>query len=360
MTNATADRVLARTYFADAVDAFERATRRVPLVTRDCAVAGTGVRLHFAGEAMVPVVFRAIAHLRTAELPAGPRLDVYVWDSASTGEAMPPPTWPLDAYGERGEIRTFRDEGLRATFTADGPIVDLWDPESSRAVMWARDHATVRSYERSTPCRRILSWWLSHRGRELVHAGAVGANGGAVLLAGWGGSGKSNAALASLGAGLDYLADDYCAIDPAEDPIVHSLYNTGKVESRDLVRLPFLEGRAMNADQLPSEKALFFFDDAIGARVRRQADLRAIVLPRVDTRVATRLRPAAPGEAVRAIATSTIGQIAYAGREVLQRVAAIARQRPVFHLDVGHDASARVPELLRRLAESGAGGRADD
>jgi hypothetical protein len=360
MINATVDRTLARDYFADTIDAFDRAARRVPRLTRDCAVAGTAVRLHFAGDAMVPVAFRAIAHLQTPALPAGPRLDLYVWDSASTGEAMPPPTWPLEAYGERGEIRVFRDEGLRATFTADGPIVDLWDPASNRAVMWARDHAAVRSYERSTPCRRILFWWLSHRGRALIHAGAVGAEGGAVLLAGWGGSGKSNAALSSLGAGLDYLADDYCAIEPAADPVVHSLYNTGKVEGRDLVRLPFLDGRVTNASQLPFEKALFFFDDALGARVRRRADLRAIVLPHVDTRIATRLRPAAPGDAVRAIATSTIGQIACAGREVLQRVAAIARQRPVFHLDVGHDAPARVPALLRRLAAGEGGGRADD
>ncbi|HWB18358.1 MAG TPA: hypothetical protein VG538_18280 [Vicinamibacterales bacterium] len=361
MSNVTAPlRTGLRAYFADAMDAFFRAAAHAPVVTRDLAVAGTAVRLHVAGDAMLPAVARALSHLETATPLDGPRLDLYAWDSTSTGVAMPRPTWPVDAYRERGEIHTVDDAGVRAALTADGPILDLWDREANRAMTWVRDHASLRWYDRSAPCRRIFNWWLSDRGCQMVHGAAVGIDGGAVLLAGRGGSGKSNAALGSLGAGLDYLGDDYCVIAPDVEPIVYSLYSTGKVDARDLPRLPFLDGLAMNAGRFDTEKAVFFFDDRFRSQVRTKAALRAVVLPAIDLHAPTRLRRASPAAALRALSMTTIGQLPHAGGEALARLAAVARQRPAFHLHVGHDAADRVPILLRRLAAGDVDADVDD
>lgn len=349
-----------RAYFAEAMDAFFRAAARTPVVTRDLAVAGTAVRLHVAGAAMLPAATRALSHLETTTPPDGPRLDVYAWDGASAGVAMPRPTWPIDAYRERGEIQTIDDAGFRAAATAAGPILELWDRETHRAMVWVRDDAALRWYDRSAPCLRIFSWWLSDRGRQMVHGAAVGIDGRAVLLAGRGGSGKSNAAMGSLGAGLDYLGDDYAVIEPGDEPTVHGLYNTGKVHARDLPRLPFLDGLVANASRFDTDKAMFFFDDRFRSQVRAKAALRAVVLPELDLRQPTRLRRASPGAALRALSMTTIGQLPHAGGEVFRRLATVARQRPAFHLHVGHDAVVRVPLLLRRLAAGDMDAGVDD
>lgn len=337
-------------YFSSACAAFDAAARRAGTTIRDCIVGGTSVRLHFAGDAMVPVVFPALAHLGTTDLPAGPRLNLHVWDSASTGVAMPPPDWPLDAYAERGEIRAFDDGTIRAAFSVDGPIMDLWHRSTAQGVMWVSDHARVPYYERGAPIRRILSWWLADRGVQMIHAAAVGIPEGCVLIAGKGGSGKSNTALSCLGAGLTYLADDYCALETGAIPVAHSLYGTGKVHGDDLGRLTFLAGHIVNADRLPAEKALFFLADSFGSQLRTHAQVNALLLPAVRLDTPTRLFRASQGEAARAIAMSTIAQLPYAGGEVLRAVGILARQRPAFHLRVGSDAAERVPAIIRRLA----------
>jgi hypothetical protein len=349
-----------RAYFADAMDAFVCATARTPVAIHDLAVAGTAVRLHVAGATMQPAVARALSHLETPTPPDGPSLDVYAWEGSSAGVAMPRPTWAIDAYRERGEIQTIDDAGFRAAATAAGPILELWDRETHRAMIWARDDAAIRWYDRSAPCLRVFSWWLSDCGRQVVHGAAVGADGHAVLLAGRSGSGKSNASMMSLGAGLDYLGDDYVVVEPGDQPIVHGLYNTGKVHARDLPRLSFLDGVVANASRIDTDKAMFYFDERFRAQVRAAAALRAVVLPEVDLGQPTRLRRASPGAALRALSMSTIGQLPHAGGEVVRRLATIARQRPAFHLRVGHDAAARVPLLLRRLAAGDFPAAADD
>jgi hypothetical protein len=354
LTTAATSSLSTRTYFARALDAFELAGRRARIVTRECGVGGTLVRLHFAGAAMQSVFFPALAHL-TSIAGHGPRLDVCVWDTASTGVAMPPPEWPLDAYVDRGEIRVFQDD-IRAAFSVDGPTLELWDRTTGRAIVWAADRARVPSYDWAAPARRLFSWWLAYCGLQMIHAGAVGTADGCVLIAGKGGSGKSNTALACLENGLAYLADDYCALEPGDVPVAHSLYGTGKVHADDLDRLTFLAGKVGNADRLPREKALVFLEHHFKTQLTSKAVIKAIVLPRVDQSVQTSIAPASSAEAVRAIAVSTIAQLPYAGGEVLRAVADLVRRVPSFRLHIGHDARHRVPAVMRSLASGDVGG----
>jgi hypothetical protein len=264
---------------------------------------------------------------------------------------MPAPRWPVEAYAQRGEIRSIESEGVRAAFSVDGPLLDLWDPASGRAFFWAADADRVPYYERGAPCRRIISWWLEHNGRQMIHAGAVGTGDWCVLLAGPGGSGKSNAALSCLSAGMTYLADDYCALEPDDPPVAHSLYATGKVAGPDLARLPSLAGLVVNTDRLETEKALFLLAETRAASLRRSAAVQAIVVPVVSPDGPTRLEPMSSADAARAIAISTIAQLPYAGAATFHRVAALVRQRPAFRLRLGADAPVRVPVLLRQLTE---------
>ena len=77
-----------------------------------------------------------------------------------------------------------------------------------------------------------------------MHAGAIGTDGGAVLVVGRGGRGKSTTTLAGLGAGLKYVGDDYVAVETKDRPLVHSIYNAGKLEPHHLERFPVLREHA--------------------------------------------------------------------------------------------------------------------
>jgi hypothetical protein len=339
------------TFVAQAREACDRATERLAPSVYDCQVAGTPVRLRFVGDTLRRALLPALSHLRVTALPPGPVLTIDFWDSATTGVSMPAPRWPVEAYAQRGEIRSIETEGVRAAFSVDGPMLDLWDPASGRAFFWAVDATRLPYYERGAPCRRIISWWLEHNGRQMIHAGAVGAGDRCVLLAGPGGSGKSNTALSCLSAGLTYLSDDYCALEPGDAPIAHSLFATGKVAGADLGRLPLLAPLVVNADRLESEKALFLLADSRADSLRTSASVQAVVVPVVRPDGPTALEPMSTADAARAIAISTIAQLPYAGAATFHRVAALVRQRPSYRLRLGPDAFDRAPNLLRRLAE---------
>lgn len=319
------------------------------------SIAGAVVLLRFANDAVRAAFFPALQHLACPATT--PEMVIIFWDSASTGVDMPPPVWPLDAYGDRGEIRSFAQTGIRAAFSVDGPTLELWDVASVQASVWVRDVTTLPTHERAAPARRILSWWLEHQGQQMIHAGAVGIDDACVLLAGKGGSGKSNTALLCRRAGFQHLADDYCVLERSGQPIVHRLYGSAKVWAPDLSRLGVNPSGLVTSTTRDDEKVLFMVDAVTsGASAPPSAcaalPVAAIVLPRVRLTAPTSIEAADSGEATRAIAVSTIAQQPYAGSLVLQRVAALARQRPSFRLNLGPDSVERAPVVLRHLLVS--------
>jgi hypothetical protein len=325
-----------RGFFNAAVSGFEEAERRTGGRAHLVSVGGLPVRLRFAGQPLERAIMPALAHA-LAHGPANSSvtpLEVVAWDTASSGVSMPPPAWSIEDYDQRGEIRRYDADQCRASFGVEGALLSLFSAERNMAVYWVRDAAAIPYYERGAPLRSIFNWWLVGHHRQSVHAAAVGTPAGCILLAGKGGSGKSNLALASLSTPLSYLADDYCVIDPADAPVVYSLYNTGKADAGDLPRLGLDRSRASNVDRLDSEKALFFLHDWRPDKVLREAPLRAVVLPHVGADLATGLRRASPVEALMALAPSTTSQLPHAGGEVLRSLSAVVRAARCYHLDI--------------------------
>jgi len=228
----------------------------------------------------------------------------------------------------------------------------MLDKQDNIALFWTRDAATLPTYDRGAPFRMILNWWMGARGRQFVHAGAVGTAKGSVLLAGKSGSGKSTTATLCLEAGMYYLSDDYCLIAAESPPRVYSLYNSVKLEPTHLQRTaPALEPWISNREELADEKALIFLNQHQPKKITRFMPIRAILLPRLTGRADTVLRPATPVDALMALAPSTIVQLAGIGQAELATMSQFIQKVPSYHLALGRE-MVRIPQvILQFLAE---------
>jgi hypothetical protein len=347
----TAARARGRRAVLDAVlECFARAARLAPSRTVGIQIAGHAVELRFAGDALPPRVLPALAHLAAAPVGA-PALSVHLWDTASTGVTMIPPPWPLDPLGPGGIIPAAAGDGLFASVQPGNGLLQLVDVEAGVAVLWLRDAAELLRHEMAAPLRQIVAAWAEARGLCLTHGGAVARGGGSgILLGGPGGSGKSTCALLALGAGLDYLGDDYVLVDPAR-AWVHALYATAKLAPASRARAGALAGWFAE-EPPPGEKAIAYLAPRLGEQAPRGAQLRALVLPRVGGGVATRVEPLGKAAALRGLAPSTVLQYNGDPARTLTSLRRLVDALPCHRLHLGSDA-AGVAAALVGLVDGG-------
>jgi hypothetical protein len=322
-----------------------------PPVERDYAVAGHSLRLRFANAALVPRLTPALAHLSTTHRP--PTLEVYLFDSASTGVPLPFPSPEVRAVFEAGEVWLYDDGPRHILFDAGFQTLTMLDEERRLGVFWTPDAMRLSYHETSFPLRQLWRWWLRPHRLQLAHAGAVANERGAVLIAGPSGAGKSTCALACLFSPLDYLGDDFVVLDPEPAPQVHSLYCSAKLQPDNLARLPALHASVTNRERLGDEKALFFVDVCFPQKLRRSAPVRAILFPHVVGTGPTTLEPLSPATALRLLAVSTIFLLHGAGGPDLDALARLLRLRPCYRLVLGAEI-ADIPVAILGFLESAA------
>jgi hypothetical protein len=337
-------------FFRRAMDAATRAEAVADSIDRFISLGGETVRLRFSVGSLQSYVMPALDHL-SASPTGAPALTVHIWDSASTGVQMPRPAWRTEAVEFRGDVQGFNDDRISTAFQADASLLSIFDSESNEAVYWIRNSADIPFYEQAAPLLRIFHWWFRQRGMQVVHAAAVGTSSGGVLIAGKGGAGKSNTALACVKAGLGYASDDYCVLSPGEVPQVWSLYNSGKTRTEDVERLPFLAPLIANPNRGTDEKALYFLQRGMAARLIRNFPLRAILLPRITGEVETRLQPASPSAGVLSLSPSTVSQLPGSSRDAVATIARVCRKVPVYHLELGTDRN-QIPRVISALLAS--------
>ena len=338
-------------FFESLQEGFQRAARDAGGTTdRFYSVGGLRIRLSFAGSALLPLLTPALEHLATAPGIA-PALTICLWDSASTGTSRTIIPWPPESRRPRGEIDGYSNERFFTAHHGGYGALSMVDAEQGRAVYWISDAASLPSHESGAPLRTILHWWLGRRGRQVVHAGAVGTETGGVLLVGKGGSGKSTTVLACLGSALRYAGDDYCSFRLSPTPYVDSLYSSGKVNAGDASRFPCLEPALSNRGRLDYEKALYFLAGLVPEVLSTGFALRALLLPRVAGGLETRATPVAPAAGLRALAPSTIFQTPGAGEPDFRRLSALVAQVPCYELALGTNLAAIPDVILGVLAE---------
>ena len=338
-------------FFAAAERASVRAAASSGEIVSSFRIAGRPVQFRFAGPALIGAMAPALAHLAHTGIDPAPELTVALWDSASTGVAMPAPPWPASAYSARGDILGFEDARYRVTYHVGNGVLSMIDMSQGRALCWIHDAQVVPSDVKSKPLLHILQWWLASHNCQPLHAGLVGITGGAALLAGQSGAGKSSTALACLAAGLLFGGDDFCMVETGDVLQAHSLYSSGRLHSGELESLPSLQATIVNPDQLDGEKALFFLQRDYAARMVASLPVRVLLLPRVcDQRDTT--WEAAPAAAVReALNAGTLPLLPSASAPAaLYAIRRLAARLPCCYLNLGNDRQ-QIPAAIATLLD---------
>jgi hypothetical protein len=225
----------------------------------------------------------------------------------------------------------------------------MLDKETNLAYYWVHDAAHVPYHDQGAPLRIILNRWMMHKERQFTHAAAAGLPQGGVLIAGRGGSGKSTVALSCLDSELLYAGDDYCLL--ANHPVlwVFTLYNTGKLNTKDVERFPFLRPALSNSEQKTGEKSLFFFHRYLPQKMTAGFPVQAILIPQITNRRESSLKRVSPARGFLALAPTTVYQLnAEEKQQANKMLSAFVRQVPNYILELGTDYT-KIPGLILDL-----------
>lgn len=337
-SSATPQQVAA--FLEAAFGSFERAYQEHG-ATDDLCVAGRPVRIRYAAPQLRDRFRPTLRHL---EVPAGrrPVLAISCWDGTATREQLPPPPWRQIDFVGGSRIRGHIVGPIVATYDADGRLFQLLDRPGRRALFHVGSGRDLPDWHDRSPFRPFVSLWADDERLALLHGAAVAEHGSAVVLAGQSGSGKSTTALACLAAGMDFLADDACLVDPVAGTVA-SIYGRAKLEPDATARIGRLPHAVLGTDERGAT--------VIAPRtVARNAALRAILLVAVSGRPATELSTPLP----RAVALDALADTLRAENSGITPATFAALEAtvdafPVRRLAVGTDRAATVSAMRRLL-----------
>lgn len=315
--------------------------------SHDIAVAGTTVRLSFAGPSLETLMLPAVAHL-AIEPVERPDVTFHIWDSESTGVDNTPPPCPWDCFTDRGDIWGFHSTRIRSAFHWIECSLNLMDMETNTAVFWVRSARDLPYWTKASPFRTLFHWWMEKNGGQLIHAAAVGGPDGAVLITGKGGVGKSTTSLSCVMAGLHYVADDYLVVTLDPEPLAHSLYNTAKLNPDQAARLPELKPLILSEPVAEGEKTVMSLYPIRSHQVVPSLPLRAVLTPRFGASPQTTFSPASSAVLQGAAAFTTLSQLPHGGRRTVEFINRMVERLPGLEMILGHDV-ARVPDAIREL-----------
>lgn len=327
-------------------EAWPPLVRRVRVADLDLALTMVGASLEGA---LLPALARVLAH----GPPGAPSITFDLWDGASTGVDPPPLPFSLGAY---------RRYGQRAVAYA-GPIALMHDPlagqifaydrAARRGLWWVADATALSIYERAAPLQTLFHWALVETGWQIIHAAAVGAESGGVLLIGGSGSGKSTTALSCLAQeGLRLLSDDKCLVRLAPDPRACVLFSSAKLKADMLDRLPHFRPLLAGWDEVSKGgKGLVFLSPTYDGHLADAFPIKALLLPGVAHQERATVRPAPAREAFRHLGPSTVIWLPGAEAENYRLSAELTRRLPCYHIDLATDPQRNV-EAIRVLLDT--------
>lgn len=317
---------------------------------RHVNVAGVAVQLEFTNPAMSAQVMPALCHIEEdARAVLNPEVRLRIWDSNSTGVAVPSVRLPRGAFADRGDLPGFGSDRILVSFHFAEPAVCIFDRDAGRGVYWVNDAANVPAWTRASPLRTLLHWALMDRGRHLVHGAAVGDTHAGVLLVGPGGSGKSTTALRCLAAGMTYLGDDYVAV-AADPPRAYSIYSTAKL----LRTGPRIAGRPLGPPAPGDEKVVLALGDH-GTQLIREIPLRAVIALGFGDRPESALETVDPAALLYAATATSLEQLPHAGAPLRRLMGEVMPRVSTMRLRLGRNPDSVVSAVRaivagRRLA----------
>jgi len=337
-------------FFQQAREEHAAAARREGERERRLRFGDRGVRLRFAGPALVDRLLPALAP-RIDARPAAHEVTAGLWEERASPIPSRDVPWRDTDVGPRGLVRAPAGANVMAVHETGSGAITLIDRRARSLLYRVPDAARLPWWERAAPLRPALFWALTGEGRHLVHAGAVGdGERGGALVAGAGGSGKTTVALAALEAGLRYVSDDYVLLHSQPELVAWNLYGTAKLDRGHLARFPTLaeEARVSPAPEA-DEKAVLDVAASRPGAVAEALPIRAVIVPRIEGG-RTRLDRVHRSKALLALAPSTAFQIPFDDGAVVRSLATVVRRVPCFALSVG-DRPAEIAQAVDRVLE---------
>lgn len=334
-------------FFSDCLDKYREAAGRNSEFRVNYRIAGTVVCLSFAGEALLPYLTPALEHLRTGD-NTPPDVTIHVWDTLSTGVRMVPPPCVWADFTDRGDIWGFTSKRIKTAFHWSEYSVNVMDMDSNRGVYWVKDPRAFPYWVYSSPFRTMFHWWTEKNGCQLLHAAAFGTDQGAVLLTGKGGVGKSSTALACLGAGMFFAGDDYVIVKKDPEPVVYSLYCTGKLNMPDAEQYPGLKPLVAPPVSPNQEKAVIMLWPHFRDQIQKEMEIKAILTPKVQQQEETTIQPVSFWPVQRAMSFTTMSQLPLVGEKTHHYINSLVSRIPCYNLSLGA-VRGRIPGVINRL-----------
>ena len=225
----------------DKAEAFSRVTEVGPLRIQ--------LTLHGADEADIFDAFPLVRRARSSKEATGSAkcvdFAINVIDGGRCGVKRPRLKWRASDFGLKRLVPGWSDTERTTYFLRSERGLAVADWRSRHAYVWVPSTELVIASERAAPFRWIIDGLAQRCGLMTMHAAAVGECGVGLLIVGESGRGKSTLALAAIGAGMDYLADDYCLVDAQPRYQAYRLFNSAKMRVDSSVQPNWIAGLSM-------------------------------------------------------------------------------------------------------------------
>lgn len=333
---------LSETYFNETVlPALEATRAHTEARSTTYHIAGRRVCIIAYGDAVHTQLSRALAH-HAVLLDTAPDLTIIAWDDQTTGSELTAP-WDDPSFTK---VPAAASDSFFGVYVGGEESLNFYDRSTHTGYFWTHDATQLPDWALGAPFRTILHWFFNDEHIHLIHGAVVGTEDRALLLTARSGSGKSTTALSAILAGMQYLGDDYVAIEPTNPVQAHSLYQTAKVTPAGLTLFPELVPHVANAGFSPHEKAVMFLNEVFPEQVRTSATLTSICIPRIGPGP-TRLTRARKIDAMLAIAPTTLLQLPLAETSKLGAFKNILDHLPCYYLELGPEVR-EVPRILEQ------------
>lgn len=317
------------------------AIQRRTLCSRLYLIAGESVVISASSEELLDSFTGALAcRLMANRSESAVDLQIFIWSSDELG--IDPPIAPLihPEWTVRGELNGFCDDRYQSAYLGHAHMLISSDVQEGVSHVCITKETRLPSFEIACPLRTSLAWHLRARKKLMIHAGAVADSTGGALLVGASGAGKSTLALKCLEAGMQFLADDLCAIDVAnyaDSPKkVYNVYSTAKIFSHEIDTIDSSVTGAMAQEEdhrVPQPKTRFLVSAPSASHMPPSAPLKAIIQLRQGSS-STVITAGGRGGALRVLAATTNELIADSGAELVSGLAYVLRTTPVFELSM--------------------------
>jgi hypothetical protein len=315
----------------------------VPVVSSRRRFLDATLQFRIAGAGLHEALTAAFEHLPTLDDDDAPAdLEIVASDSTTTPS-------PLRGLGHGPGRATLADDRGGVEVLAAEPSMTVLQATDRRLGYWAEGVATIPVWQRASPFRTAMHWWLADRGLQLVHAAAVAVDGHGLLIAGGSGSGKSTTALRCARGGLGYAGDDYVVVDPGSR-VVHSLYSSGKADLGRLRADPELLPNPLLPTLAVDDKAVTFLGRERPEVVATGFTAVGLVVAEVRGGGSTTVEPLSRRDALAALSVTTLHQLPGDRAGTLRRAVEIVSTLPCRRLVLGTDHQ-RIPSVIASLIE---------